>query len=530
MGNVISNWKDDGLSGWETSDPAEQTYKNHLYQVVNTNTKLPAWGTGSSGIFTLPAVPNVPGASGSYMYLKDCGEFDTSKTDHDTNYLHYAFGLPVGTKGAAADNFIDDILINKVGIDTTGQGRTTHVESAVGNTNGLHAWNDYDWALISKEVTTTNGATVSFGWSFKGGDAQHGNDAAFWLLKDVGTGEIVDAGLLAQGPNPASGIATIDLPYSDSWGGGHYILTIGQMNVGSYNSNQEAGNPHMLIGDLVQEEALAPPANYVAPTAPALPLHEVIADWNGTFAGWQVSDPVEQGVQDYLYGFVDTHTKLATFGTGNTGKLDLPAVPHVEGASGHYLYMKDCGEFDTQTYDHDLNYMNFAFGLPVGTKGAAANDFIDDILINFVGIDVTGQGRGAQPASATGNYNGLHAYNDYDWALVSKEIDAPNGGVVQFGWSFQGGASKYGNDAAFWIVKDAVTGDIVAADLLAQGSTPASGIAEIYLPMEQGSDHYVLTIGQMNVGKWDGAQGESNPHLLLGSVVLDRFDVDIVGS
>ena len=526
MGNVIANWAD-GLSGWETSDPWEQDWQKYLYEVVNTNTNLHTYG--SSGRITLPAVPVVAGASGTYMYLKDCGEFDTAKYDHDTNYLHYAFGLPVGTKGAAADNFIDDILINKVGINTAGQGRTTHTGSAVGNSNGLHAYNDYDWNLVSKEVATTNGGTVSFGWSFQGGDAKSGNDAAFWLLKDVGTGEIVDAGLLAQGPNPASGIATIDLPYADSWGGGHYILTIGQMNVGSYNGDQAAGNPHMLIGDLVQEEALAPPAGYVAPTTPALPAHEVIADWNGSFAGWEASDPVEQLVQDWLYGFVDTHTKLATFGTGNTGTLNLPAVPHVEGASGHYLYIKDCGEFDTQNYSYDLNYLNFAFGLPVGTKGAAANDFIDDILINLVGIDVAGQGRGAQSGSARGNTNGLHAYNDYDWALVSKEIDAPNGGVVQFGWSFQGGHSKYGNDAAFWVVKDAVTGDIVAADLLAQGATPASGIAEIYLPMEQGSDHYVLTIGQMNVGAY-GDQATGNPHLLLGSVVLDRFDLDIVGS
>ncbi|MDR3086845.1 MAG: hypothetical protein LBU45_02695 [Azoarcus sp.] len=517
MGNIISNWAN-GLSGWEPSDPWEQGWQKYLYEVVNTNANLHTWG--SSGKITLLPVPAVAGASGPYMYLKDCGEFDTQKYDYDHNFLHYAFGLPVGTKGAAANNFIDDILINRVGIDITGQGQGAQCGSATGNHNGLHVYNDYDWNIVSKEVSTENGGSVSFGWSFAGGDAKHGNDAAFWILKDVATGEVVDAGLLAQGPSPASGIATVALPYAQN--GAHYILSIGQMNVGKYNGDQGAGNPHMLIGPVVQEEAPEPPAISVAPVVPALPVHEVIADWNGSTAGWQASDPWEQCWQKFLYEFVDTNVNLHTW--GSCGKITLPPVPHVEGDSGHYLYMKDCGEFDTQKYDYDTNFLNYAFGLPVGTKGVAADNFIDNILINMVGIDVTGQGKGAQSGSAVGNYNGLHAYNDYDWNLVSKEIDAPNGGLVQFGWSFQGGDAKHGNDAAFWVLKDAVTGEIVAADLLSQGPAPASGIAEVSLPMTQGSGHYVLTIGQMNVGKYNCDQGAGNPHLLLGSVVLDRFE------
>ncbi|MDR2030957.1 MAG: hypothetical protein LBP86_01560 [Azoarcus sp.] len=256
MSTLISQWAN-GLNGWMASDPKEQGWQDHLFDVVDTNESLFRWGecNVSNNKITLPPVPTVPGASGPYLYMKDCGEFDTKCFKYDLGYLEFAFGMPKGVKGAAANNFIDDILINRVGIDTAGQGKGAQCLSSTGNYNGLHAYNDYDWNLISKEVLARDGDIISFGWSFQGGDAAHGNDAAFWLLKDAATGEIVAADLLAQGPTPASGIARIEIPDS-STGHGNYVLTIGQMNVGKYNSNQKEGNPHMLIGPIVMD---APP-------------------------------------------------------------------------------------------------------------------------------------------------------------------------------------------------------------------------------------------------------------------------------
>ena len=514
---TLNKWAD-GLKGWQVSDPWEQGWQNYLYNVVNTNAKLPTWG--SCGKITLPPVPQVTGASGSYLYLKDCGEFDTEKYNHDLNYLSYAFGLPVGVKGKEANNYIDNILLNVVGVASQKGG--SNCLSATGNANGLHVYNDYDWNLVSREVLASDGNMVKFGWSFQGGDAKHGADAAFWILKDAGTGEIINSGLLAQGSSPASGIAEVALP--SAGGCGHYVLTIGQMNVGTYNADQGAGNPHMLIGELVQDTVtLSPDQIYSVASQTGLPKTESLSDWIHGLSGWETSDPWEQGWHDYLYEYVNTNVNLHTWGC--CGKITLPPVPDVPGGSGHYLYLKDCGEFDTQQYNYDLNYLNYAFGVPMDAKGKDANNYVDNILLNVVGI--APQKGGSNCLSATGNTNGLHAYNDYDWNLVSKQIDAPAGGVVKFGWSFQGGDTKHGDDAAFWVLKDAVTGKVITGDLLAQGhannaQNGFSGIAEVALPLK-GSGHYILTIGQMNVGTYNGDQGVGNPHMLIGEVVLDRF-------
>jgi hypothetical protein len=515
---TLNKWAD-GLNGWQVSDPWEQGWQKHLFDVVNTNAKLPTYG--SSGKITLPPVPQVDGASGSYLYLKDCGEFDTEKYNHDLNYLSYAFGLPVGVKGKDANFFIDNILLDVVGIAPQKGG--SNCLSATGNTNGLHVYNDYDWNLVSKEVLASDGNMVKFGWSFQGGDAKHGADAAFWILKDAGTGQIINSGLLAQGSSPASGIAEVVLP--SAGGCGHYVLTIGQMNVGTYNADQGAGNPHMLLGELVQDTVtLAPSQVYTVDSSMGLGKFEMLSDWyHDGLGGWETSDPWEQGWQDYLYEYVSTNVNLHTWGC--CGKITLPPVPQTLGGSNSYLYLKDCGEFDTQDYNYDLNYLNYAFGLPVGVKGKEANNYVDDILLNIVGI--APQKGGSNCLSATGNTNGLHAYNDYDWNLVSRQVHAPDGGMVQFGWSFQGGDAKHGDDAAFWILKDAVTGKVITGDLLAQGhannaENGFSGIAKIPMPQD-GSGHYILTIGQMNVGTYNGDQGVGNPHMLIGEVVVERM-------
>ncbi|MDR2209631.1 MAG: hypothetical protein LBE22_11895, partial [Azoarcus sp.] len=353
MAKVVGDWTA-GMEGWQASDPWEQCWKDHLYQVVETNSNLPTWG--SCGKITLQPVPEVAGATGSYLYLKDCGEFDTEKYQYDLNYMNYVFGLPLGVTGKAANNFIDDILLNVVGVAPQKGGANSL--SATGNTNGLHVYNDYDWALVSKEITASDGNMLKFGWSFQGGDAKHGDDAAFWILKDVATGEIVASDLLAQGPDAVNGTAEVLLP--SAGGCGTYILTIGQMNVGTYNGDQHKGNPHMLIGSVVQEQNDNVVGPVFSPNLQPLPLTEVIGDWDNGLSGWMVSDPWEQCWQDYLYQYVNTNVNLQ--GWGACGKITLPPVPHVDGATGKYLYLKDCGEFDTEKYDYDLNYLNYAFG------------------------------------------------------------------------------------------------------------------------------------------------------------------------
>lgn len=254
---INTNWVYD-MPGWRPSDPQEQGWKNHMFDTVDTSYGLPRWGP-STGVISLPPVPKAPGASPNeaYLYLKDCGEFDTQTYAEDREYMKFAFGVPSGVTGKDANNYIDNILITKVGINTTGP-TGSGSGSATGNRNGLHAYNDYDWNLWSREISAVDGDVLSFGWSFQGGNATSGNDAAFWILKSSTTDKIISAGLLAQGSNPASGIANITIPES-STGYENYVLTIGQMNVGKYNSDQANHNPHMLVGQIVQKSLVPPP-------------------------------------------------------------------------------------------------------------------------------------------------------------------------------------------------------------------------------------------------------------------------------
>ncbi|MDR2260164.1 MAG: hypothetical protein LBE06_04360 [Azoarcus sp.] len=254
---INTDWSYD-TPRWRSSEPQDQGWVSHMFDRVYTSFGLPRWGE-RTGTINLPPVPKVPGASWkeAYLYLKDCGEFDTQTYAADHEYMKFAFGLPGGTTGAAANNYIDSILINKVGISTTGP-TGGGSGSATGNRNGLHAYNDYDWNLWSKEISAVDGDVLNFGWSFQGGNPSSGNDAAFWMLKSSTSNTIVSSGLLAQGPSPASGIAKITIPKSLS-GYENYVLTIGQMNVGKYNSDQANHNPHMLIGQIVQKSLVPPP-------------------------------------------------------------------------------------------------------------------------------------------------------------------------------------------------------------------------------------------------------------------------------
>ncbi|MDR2032987.1 MAG: hypothetical protein LBP86_12250 [Azoarcus sp.] len=252
-----TNWVHN-MPHWTPSDPRDQGWKDHMYDLVYTSFGLPAWGENTGTIY-LPIVPRTPGApsTAAYLYLKDCGEFDTQSYESDHEYLKFAFGMPGSYWGAAANNFVDNILTNRVGIKTngpTGGGSG----SATGNRNGLHAYNDYDWNLWSKSIAAVDGDVISFGWSFKGGDGASGNDAAFWMLKSTVSNSIVATGLLAQGPYGASGVANITVPKSLN-GYENYVLTIGQMNVGRYHGNQETHNPHTLIGHIMQKSLVPPP-------------------------------------------------------------------------------------------------------------------------------------------------------------------------------------------------------------------------------------------------------------------------------
>jgi hypothetical protein len=228
-------WNGTGLEsrGWIPSDPESQGWQDHLFDKVNSSFGLNTYG--DRGSINLPQVPHVPGASGSYLYMKDCGEFDTGGAyREDMDFLRRAFNLPLGTTGEDANAFVDRILLHKVGIK-------------VSSPDDLHSYNEYDWNLIAKDFSS-GGGEVTFGWSFKGGDAEHGRDAAFWMLKDK-HGNVLTGGVLAQGSYFASGVAHIPVPYSANER--DYTVVIGQMNVGRYNSDQDAGNPHLLLGSVM---------------------------------------------------------------------------------------------------------------------------------------------------------------------------------------------------------------------------------------------------------------------------------------
>jgi hypothetical protein len=239
--------------------------------------------------------------------------------------------------------------------------------------------------------------------------------------------------------------------------------------------------------------------------------------------GWMSSDHESQGWQDYLYDKVSSYTdfiKVSRYGANNSDNQTLvmwsPPLPDY--ASNIFLHLKDCGEFTTRPgrtgyKNQDELFLQFAFGIPLKQPGAETNDQIDNMLIEM-GMEPA---YGFKGIANTGNHNGFHAYNDYDWNLIATEVTA-KGGEIEFGWSFVPGRPESGPDGSFWFLRDiaATACEFVAGGVLAQGKVD-KGIITINLPDD--GRKYVLVIGMMNIGEYYAPQTEGNPHLLLSDVV-----------
>ncbi|MDR3357553.1 MAG: hypothetical protein LBN96_01575 [Desulfovibrio sp.] len=370
-GNAGISWSDwgsladtnegysDGLSrmGWWGSDPGStragsltgdtDIWQDHLFDIINAADmarSISGYGsdkneyTDADNGWNLYSVPKVPGAGGNYLHMKDCAEFDTQDPttySHDAAYLSFAFGLPAGKTGASANAYIDNILINTVGIKTVVPHDDNDL-SATGNANGLHAHNDYDWNLISKQISGNSGTTLKFGWSFAPGqtDVRHvGKDAAFWTLLDKNTGKIVDSGVLAQG-KADSGIAEITLPAD-----GNYVLTIGQMNVGDYGGSQARHNPHLVIGDVVQQAGAAFEGDLLPDNAD----HLASFTWAGktcTFDSGHKSHTITNS-QGILTISDDGHFTFTPYPGVNAGNVHAQGAFTVTGSTGSRDFILD---------------------------------------------------------------------------------------------------------------------------------------------------------------------------------------------
>ena len=239
--------------------------------------------------------------------------------------------------------------------------------------------------------------------------------------------------------------------------------------------------------------------------------------------GWMSSDHPDQGWQDYLYdkvGGIANFITVSRYGANNgdhqTLTMNAPKIP--KGASRIFLHMKDCGEFTTIPgttgyKDQDEQFLNYAFGIPKNQSGPATNYLIDNML-EEIGLKPA---NGFKGTANTGNANGFHAYNDYDWNLIATKVTA-HGGVIEFGWSFIPGREQSGPDGSFWMLRDPASpaGEIVAGGVLTQGKI-ANGFAKIPLPDD--GRKYVLVIGMMNIGEYYAPQTEGNPHLIITDVI-----------